>query len=74
MLGRQVTFWSMLDVSSVVPLALLGSWAALDGTSIGQIMVSRPIVSATLAGWLVGDPATGLLVGPSKSGDRGALP
>ena len=65
----------MLDVSSVMPLALLGSWAALDGTSIGQIMLSRPIVSATLAGWLVGDPATGLLLGMIFEGSHlGELP
>jgi hypothetical protein len=44
-------------------LALLGGLLALDGTSVGQIMVSRPLVSGALTGWVVGDPAFGLLVG-----------
>lgn len=44
-------------------LAGLGGAAALDGTSLGQLMVSRPIVAATLAGWAVGAPAQGALLG-----------
>ena len=39
--------------------ALLG----LDVVSFPQMMISRPLVGATLAGAFVGDPATGLLVG-----------
>lgn len=50
------------------PLALvlllgLGTWSALDGTSVGQVLLSRPLVSGTLAGAILGDPALGLLVG-----------
>ena len=44
-------------------LSLLGGLLALDETSLGQFMVSRPVVAATLAGWLLGDPASGFLVG-----------
>jgi len=44
-------------------LALLGGLLGLDGTSVGQTMVSRPLVAGVLAGWVVGDPATGALVG-----------
>src|SRR5690606_39516372 len=44
-------------------LLLLGGWMAVDGTSVGQFMVSRPLVAASLAGWIVGDPAAGLTVG-----------
>lgn len=44
-------------------LALLGGVVALDATSLGQLMLSRPLVSATLAGWLVGAPAQGAVVG-----------
>lgn len=44
-------------------LVALGVWAALDGVSVGQVMVSRPLVTATLTGLLLGDPATGLLLG-----------
>lgn len=46
-----------------LPLSLLGGALALDQTSLGQFMVSRPLVSATLTGWIVGDPASGLVAG-----------
>jgi PTS system mannose-specific IIC component len=44
-------------------LTLVGGLLALDGTSLGQFMVSRPIVAGVLAGWILGDPVLGLLVG-----------
>lgn len=44
-------------------LTLLGGLLALDGTSLGQFMVARPLVTGVLAGWLAGDPVLGLLVG-----------
>jgi mannose/fructose/N-acetylgalactosamine-specific phosphotransferase system component IIC len=44
-------------------LVLFGAWVGVDSTSVGQFMISRPVVSATLAGWIVGDPAAGALVG-----------
>ena len=44
-------------------LTLAGGVLALDGTSVGQFMVSRPLVAGAVAGWIVGDPGTGLLVG-----------
>jgi hypothetical protein len=44
-------------------LLALGTWSALDGTAVGQILLSRPLVSGALAGLAVGDPALGLLVG-----------
>lgn len=47
----------------ILVLSLLGGILALDQTSLGQFMVSRPLVSATLAGWILGDPASGLAVG-----------
>jgi mannose/fructose/N-acetylgalactosamine-specific phosphotransferase system component IIC len=46
-----------------LPLALLGGLLALDATSVGQFMVSRPFVAGTLAGWWLGDPTLGLEVG-----------
>lgn len=48
---------------SLLPLSLLGGILALDGTSFGQFMVSRPLVGATLAGWILGDPVLGLTMG-----------
>lgn len=53
----------MIDPGGVGLLLLLGTWAALDGTSVAQVMVSRPLVAGTLAGWILGEPETGLAVG-----------
>lgn len=44
-------------------LILLGAWAALDGVSVGQFMISRPLVTGTVTGLVLGDPATGFLLG-----------
>jgi mannose/fructose/N-acetylgalactosamine-specific phosphotransferase system component IIC len=44
-------------------ITLVGGVLALDATSVGQFMVSRPLVAGALTGWALGDPATGLLVG-----------
>lgn len=53
----------MSDPGTLALLLLLGTWAALDGTAVAQVMISRPLVSGTLAGWILGDPVTGLIVG-----------
>jgi mannose/fructose/N-acetylgalactosamine-specific phosphotransferase system component IIC len=47
----------------LLTLVLLGGVLALDGTSVLQTMASRPLVAATLGGWVVGDPTSGLFVG-----------
>lgn len=44
-------------------LAVLGGALAMDQTSLGQLMLSRPLVSATLAGWILGAPGAGLAAG-----------
>ncbi len=44
-------------------LVFLGGLLALDATSVGQFMVSRPLVAGTLTGWSLGDPALGLELG-----------
>lgn len=44
-------------------VGLLGAWAALDGASAGQLMISRPLVTGTLTGLLLGDPESGFHVG-----------
>jgi mannose/fructose/N-acetylgalactosamine-specific phosphotransferase system component IIC len=52
-------------VSAFAVAALLG-WgivAGLDLVSVLQAMVSRPLVSGTVAGAIVGDPVAGVLVG-----------
>lgn len=50
-------------LGELLGLALLGGFVALDGTSVGQFMLSRPIVAGTLAGWMLGSAADGFLVG-----------
>ena len=47
----------------VLELALVGGLLALDATSVGQFMISRPLAAGAIAGWLVGDPALGISVG-----------
>jgi mannose/fructose/N-acetylgalactosamine-specific phosphotransferase system component IIC len=44
-------------------VAALGTVLALDTTSVGQTMISRPLVAGPLTGWLLGDPSLGLAVG-----------
>lgn len=44
-------------------LTLFGGFVAIDGTSFGQFMISRPLVAATLAGAIVGNPVHGALIG-----------
>lgn len=47
----------------LLPLSLLGGLLGLDVVCFPQMMISRPLVGATLAGAFVGDTATGMLVG-----------
>jgi PTS system mannose-specific IIC component len=45
-------------------LAVLGGGLlGMDAVSWPQVMVSRPLVSATVGGWLLGNPVAGMLVG-----------
>ena len=50
-------------MSELLVLSLLGGLLALDGTSVGQFMLSRPMVASTLAGWIVSAPMEGFMVG-----------
>lgn len=52
-----------LSPAETAAAAALGGLLALDATSVGQVMVSRPLVAATLGGLLAGRPAQGLAVG-----------
>lgn len=47
----------------LLPLALIGGVVGLDVVCFPQMMFSRPLVAATLAGAFVGDAMTGILVG-----------
>jgi hypothetical protein len=53
----------MLSPAQTAAAAVLGGFLALDGTSVAQLMVSRPFVAAALGGALVGRPAQGMAVG-----------
>ncbi len=55
-------------MTTLALLILLGALLTLDGVAVGQFMVSRPLVGATLAAAVLGDPATGLLVGAILEG------
>lgn len=52
-----------MSAMDVLVLSLLGGVLGLDTVSFPQAMLSRPIVAATLAGALVGDAVSALLVG-----------
>ena len=47
----------------IIGVGVLGGLLALDGTSVGQFMVSRPLVAGTLTGWALGDVTLGLAIG-----------
>lgn len=48
---------------TILMLSLVGGLVAVDGTSFGQFMISRPFVAAILGGWVAGAPAQGALIG-----------
>ncbi len=50
-------------MTDFVALALLGGVLAVDAVTVGQFMVSRPLVAGTLTGLLLNDLETGLFVG-----------
>jgi len=52
-----------VSVFQALPIALLGAVLGLDVVSFPQAMISRPIVSSTVAGAFIGYPARGLLIG-----------
>jgi mannose/fructose/N-acetylgalactosamine-specific phosphotransferase system component IIC len=51
------------DLLTLLLLSLLGGLLALDATSAGQLMVSRPLIAAALAGVVAGDVEAGIVVG-----------
>lgn len=53
----------LFEPATFLMLILLGGLIAVDGASFGQFMISRPLVSATLAGLIVGDPVHGAVIG-----------
>ena len=52
-----------MSLVELIPLALLGGILGLDVVSFPQAMISRPLVASTLAGALIGQAPSGLLLG-----------
>lgn len=52
-----------LDAVTAGGLVLLGTALGLDAVSVGQAMLSRPLVGATLAGLVCGEVGPGLVAG-----------
>jgi mannose/fructose/N-acetylgalactosamine-specific phosphotransferase system component IIC len=52
-----------MTVLDLIPIALLGGVLGLDVVSFPQAMISRPLVASTLAGALIGEAASGVLLG-----------
>ena len=50
-------------ILDLLPIAILGGVLGLDVVSFPQAMISRPLVAATFTGILIGQPASGLLIG-----------
>ncbi|HYJ80524.1 MAG TPA: PTS sugar transporter subunit IIC [Longimicrobiaceae bacterium] len=51
------------DLPLLAALAVLGGLVALDGASVGQLMLSRPFAAATLGGLAAGRPGEGMVAG-----------
>lgn len=47
----------------IAQVTVIGGLLALDGTSVGQFMLSRPLVAGAIIGWLLGAPGLGFTVG-----------
>ena len=50
-------------MSEMFLISTVAAVLSLDITAFGQFMVSRPIVSATLVGYMLGDANTGFWMG-----------
>ncbi|HUI46221.1 MAG TPA: PTS sugar transporter subunit IIC [Nitrospirota bacterium] len=55
--------FDMHIVLEVLGIAFVGGAIGLDRTAAGQFMVSQPIVAGPLAGWMLGEPRAGIIVG-----------
>lgn len=50
-------------MTDILVLATAGALLSLDAVHVAQVMVSRPVVVGPVAGWILGDVATGLWAG-----------
>ena len=54
---------TLIELVDLMPLVVLGAVLGLDVVTFPQAMISRPIVAATAAGALIGQPGRGLAMG-----------
>lgn len=52
-----------MEFTTVGGLLLWGAVVGLDLATIAQVMIARPLVAGVVAGWIIGDVQTGLIVG-----------
>lgn len=50
-------------ITTIAAVAFAGAIIGLDRTAVGQSMISQPIVAGPLTGWMLGEPATGIIIG-----------
>lgn len=54
---------TLIAVPDLLVLMALGALLTMEATAVGQFMLSRPIVAATVAGWLLGSTGQGFAIG-----------
>jgi mannose/fructose/N-acetylgalactosamine-specific phosphotransferase system component IIC len=52
-----------VSTAQLAALLVWGGVVGLDLVSVAQVMISRPFVAGTVAGFLIGDPGAGAMVG-----------
>ncbi len=52
-----------MEFTTMGGLVVWGTLVGLDLATLAQVMIARPIVAGVVAGWIVGDAQSGLIVG-----------
>ncbi len=52
-----------MEFTTMGGLLVWGTLVGLDLATLAQVMISRPLVAGVVAGWIVGDAQSGLIVG-----------
>ena len=52
-----------MEFTTMGGLMVWGTLVGLDLATLAQVMIARPIVAGVVAGWIVGDAQSGLIVG-----------
>jgi mannose/fructose/N-acetylgalactosamine-specific phosphotransferase system component IIC len=53
----------LISINVLVAAALIGALLELDEYFVGMTLVSQPVISGGIAGFLCGDPVTGIMIG-----------